>query len=69
MIGDMRDEDFVRSVMRGCDQVAYVPPMMLYDEDELGILAIDCALEEGVKQFVQLSVTLAEAAPSAPRIF
>ena len=43
MVGDARDEDFVRATMRGCDQVAYVPPMMLYDE--------------GVKQFVQLSVT------------
>lgn len=57
MVGDARDEDFVRATMRGCDQVAYVPPMMLYDEDEIGILAIDCALAEGVKQFVQLSVT------------
>ena len=57
MVGDARDEDFVRSTMRGCDQVAYVPPMMLYDEDEIGILAVDCALAEGVGQFVQLSVT------------
>ena len=57
MVGDARDEDFVRATMRGCDQVAYVPPMMLYDEDEIGILAVDCALAEGVKQFVQLPVT------------
>ena len=56
MVGDARDSYFMRRCMEGIDQVAYVPPVMLYDEDEMAILAIDCALEAGVKQFVQLSV-------------
>ena len=56
MIGDARDRGFVEKCMEGIEQVAYVPPVMLYDEDEMAILAIDCALAAGVKQFVQLSV-------------
>ena len=56
LVGDARDRAFLMKCMEGIDQVAYVPPVMLYDEDEMAILAIDCALEAGVKQFVQLSV-------------
>ena len=56
LIGDARDRDFVRKCMEGIDQVAYVPPVMLFDEDEIAIQAMDCALEAGVQQFVQLSV-------------
>ena len=55
-VGDARDRDFMLTCMEGIDQVAYVPPVMVYDEDEMAIQAIDCALEAGVKQFVQLSV-------------
>ena len=56
LVGDARDRSFMQKCMAGIEQVAYVPPVMLYDEDEMAILAIDCALEAGVKQFVQLSV-------------
>ena len=56
MVGDARDRNFMMKCMEGIDQVAYVPPVMVYDEDEMAILAMDCALEAGVKQFVQLSV-------------
>ncbi len=56
LVGDARDTAFVRRCMEGIEQVAYVPPVMLYDEDELAIKAMDCALEAGVRQFVQLSV-------------
>ena len=56
LVGDARDRSFVMQCMDGIEQVAYVPPVMLYDEDEIAIQAIDCALEAGVKQFVQLSV-------------
>ena len=56
LVGDAQDKEFMRRCMEGIDQVAYVPSLMLYDEDEMAILAIDCALEAGVKQFVQLSV-------------
>ena len=56
LVGDARDRDFVMRCMEGIDQVAYVPPVMLYDEDEIAIRAIDCALASGVKQFVQMSV-------------
>ena len=55
-VGDARDRGFVARCMEGIDQVAYVPPVMLYDEDEIAVQAVDCALESGVKQFVQLSV-------------
>ena len=55
-VGDARDRDFMLACMEGIDQVAYVPPVMVYDEDEMAIQAIDVALEAGVKQFVQLSV-------------
>ena len=56
LVGDARDKAFLQKCMEGISQVAYVPPVMLYDEDEMAILAMDCALEAGVEQFVQLSV-------------
>ena len=56
LVGDARDRSFMMRCMEGVDQVAYVPPCMVYDEDEMAILAIDCALEAGAGQFVQLSV-------------
>ncbi len=56
MTGDARDRDFMMKCMEGIEQVAYVPPVMVYDEDEMAILAMDCAMKAGVRQFVQLSV-------------
>ena len=56
LVGDARDRKVMMQCMDGIDQVVYVPPVMVYDEDEMAILAIDCALTSGVKQFVQMSV-------------
>ena len=56
LIGDMRDREFMRACMEGIDQVAYVPPLMVYDEDEIAMQAVDMALSAGVKQYVDLSV-------------
>lgn len=57
MIGDSRSAAFMREAMRGIEQVIYIPPQLLYDETEFANLATDTALEAGVRQFIQMSVT------------
>lgn len=57
LVGDARDAAFMKSAMKGVEQVVYVPPLLVYDEDTIANIATDAALEAGVGQYVQMSVT------------
>lgn len=42
--------------MKNIDQVLYIPPQFTYQEAKMGEMAIESAIEAGVKQFIDLSV-------------
>lgn len=58
MIGDGSDKKDLAKAMEGIDCVIYIPPQFTYLEAKMGKMAIDAAIEAGVKQFICLSVLL-----------
>lgn len=55
-VGDGAHKDVVKKAMEGVDQVLYIPPGGSYQETKIAQIAVDAAVEAGVKQFVMLSV-------------
>ena len=55
-IGDARRAEVLRRALRGCDKVVYIPPLFVYDEARMAELCIDAAVQEGVGQYVFMSV-------------
>lgn len=56
MTGDGSNDKDLDRAMTGVDQVVYIPPQFTYIEDKMGKMAIDAAIRNGVKQFIDLSV-------------
>lgn len=56
-IGDISDPADVRNALKGCDKVLYIPTFLSEDEDAVGKQFIDIASEEGIKQYVLVTVT------------
>ncbi|MDL2281444.1 NmrA family NAD(P)-binding protein [Selenomonadales bacterium OttesenSCG-928-I06] len=55
-VGDASSAKAMKEAMKGCDQVFYIPPLFSYQETKIAQIAIDAAVEAGVRQFVMLSV-------------
>lgn len=56
-VGDISNPEDVRKALQGCDQVLYIPTFLSEDEDTIGKQFIDIAVEQGVKQYVLVTVT------------
>lgn len=56
IVGDAAKQVVIEEAMSGINQVLYVPPQLIYPEDEMAFLAIDEAIKAQVSQFVMLSV-------------
>ena len=56
-VGDISNPEDVRKALQGCDKVLYVPTFLSENEDTVGKQFIDIAVEEGVSQYVLVTVT------------
>lgn len=56
MVIDATKADQVEKAMQGVDQVVYIPTLFSFQEYVMGKIAIDAAIKEGVKQFIDISV-------------
>lgn len=55
-VGDGALKDTVKEAFEGVDQVLYIPPGGSYQETKIANIAVDAAVEAGVRQFVMLTV-------------